>query len=154
MTYSHEPLGYDCPFCRVIRESAEPATVDPGLVSARSDAVALISNRWWPNNPGHALVVPSLHTENLYEIPARFGHAVHDLVQQVAVAMRDSYACDGVSTRQHNEPAGGQDVWHFYVHVFPRYAGDHLYSTSPLPGFVSAEERRPYADRLKAALVR
>jgi diadenosine tetraphosphate (Ap4A) HIT family hydrolase len=41
--------------------------------------------------------------------------------------MKDAYRCDGVSTRQHNEPAGDQDVWHLHVHVLPRHQGDQLY---------------------------
>ena len=148
----HEPPGYGCPFCRIIRESADPATRDSGFVGALGGAIALISNRWWPNNRGHALVVPTSHVENLYEVSPDSGHAVHDLVQQVAIAIRTSYGCDGISTRQHNEPTGNQDVWHLHVHVFPRYPDDHLYSTEPLPGPVSAEQRRPYAERLRQAL--
>lgn len=69
---------------------------------------------------------------------------------RTAIAIRQSYRCDGTSTRQHNEPAGNQDVWHFHVHVFPRYAGDRLYATKPLKGFVTAERRRPYAERLRS----
>jgi histidine triad (HIT) family protein len=43
--------------------------------------------------------------------------------------LRRAYACDGTSLRQHNEPAGNQDVWHHHVHVFPRFTGDELYRT-------------------------
>ena len=59
------------------------------------------------------------------------------------------WACDGTSVRQHNEPAGNQDAWHYHVHVFPRYAGDSLYGTRPYPEFVPAEQRWPYADQLR-----
>jgi histidine triad (HIT) family protein len=111
--------------------------------------MALISPRWWPSNHGHVLVVPIRHYENLYELPAGVGHAVHDLVRDVAIAIRVIYGCGGVSTRQHNEPAGGQDAWHYHVHVFPRYAGDQLYASAPYPEFVTAEQRQPYADRLR-----
>jgi histidine triad (HIT) family protein len=68
----------------------------------------------------------------------------------MAVAIRSTYGCDGISTRQHNEPAGYQDVWHYHVHVFPRYTDDLLYGTKPYPAYVTAEQRRPYADRLHA----
>jgi histidine triad (HIT) family protein len=43
--------------------------------------------------------------------------------------MKSHYSCDGISTRQHNEPAGHQDVSHYHLYVFPRYAGDHLYAS-------------------------
>src|SRR4051794_32679462 len=97
----HEPADYQCPICRVISESTDPANRDAGFVCARDNAVALISNRWWPNNAGHVLVVPTAHVENLYEIGPESGHAVHDLVQEIAIAMRSSYGCAGISTRQH-----------------------------------------------------
>jgi histidine triad (HIT) family protein len=111
--------------------------------------MAFIAPRWWPNNLGHVLVVSTGHHENLYELPAEAGHAVHDLVREVAIAVRDTYGCDGVSTRQHNEPAGNQDVWHYHVHVFPRYAGDELYRTQPIPEYASLDRRLPYAERLR-----
>jgi histidine triad (HIT) family protein len=40
-------------------------------------------------------------------------------------------------------------MWHYHVHVFPRYGGDELYASSPYPEFVAAERRWPYADRLR-----
>ncbi|MER5390020.1 RtcB family protein [Saccharopolyspora sp. NPDC002686] len=47
--------------------------------------------------------------------------------------------------RQHNEPAGDQDVWHHHVHVFPRYPGDDLYGSEPCRQFASPQWRRYYA---------
>jgi histidine triad (HIT) family protein len=111
--------------------------------------MAFVCPRWWPNNHGHVLVVPIRHYENLYELAPEAGHAVHDLVRDVAIAIRSTYGCEGISTRQHNEPAGNQDAWHYHVHVFPRYAGDELYASKPYPEFVTAEQRQPYAERLR-----
>ena len=102
-------------------------------------------------NPGAALVIPREHHENLYDLPPATGHAVWDLTQRVAVAMRETYSCDGTSIRQHNEPAGGQDVWHLHVHVFPRYAGDGLYERHAESHWPPPEERAAYADRLRHA---
>jgi len=66
--------------------------------------------------------------------------------------MRVSYSCDGISTRQHNEPFGNQDVWHYHVHVFPRYENDNLYACRPQVEFASIEERISYTDKLRTAL--
>ena len=115
-------------------------------------AFARISPKWWPANPGAALVIPREHHENLYAVPPDIGHAVWDLVQQVAVAMRTAYACEGVSTRQHNEPAGDQDVWHLHVHVFPRHRDDSLYERNSEASWVGPEERAEYAETLAAHL--
>jgi histidine triad (HIT) family protein len=147
MAITHAPSGYQCPFCAL----ADGADTDrqQDIVRRTAGALAFISPRWWPRNHGHVLVVPVQHYENLYVLPAEAGHAVHDLVRDIAIAIRRSYGCEGVSTRQHNEPAGNQAVWHHHVHVFPRYAGDELYSSRPYPELVTAEQRQPYAERLR-----
>jgi histidine triad (HIT) family protein len=77
------------------------------------------------------------------------GHAVQDLLRGVAIAIRDTYDCHGVSTRQHNEPAGGPDVWHFHAHAFPRFTADNFYTSDPIPEFVSIQERQIYPARLQ-----
>jgi histidine triad (HIT) family protein len=150
MTTTHTPTGYQCPFCALA--AGAKADQQQDVVRRTSRAMAFVSPRWWPKNHGNVLVVPVQHYENLYELPAEAGHAVHDLVRDIAIAMRRTYDCEGVSTRQHNEPAGGQDVWHYHVHVFPRYQGDELYTSEPYREFVTPEQRRPYAERLRSYL--
>jgi histidine triad (HIT) family protein len=150
--FNHEPPGYPCPFCRLL---AGEETVLNGVrdVVLRTElATALIAPRWWPANEGHVLVIPNAHHENLYDLPARYGYAVHDVIQQVACAMRTAYGCAGTSTRQHNEPAGDQEVWHFHTHVFPRYPGDNLYRTTVCTDFAPIAVRHAYADKLRSRL--
>lgn len=147
--FNHQPSNYDCPFCAVLRGTETKANSLRDMVRQSAFATSLISPRWWPNNRGHVLVVPNHHHENIYDLPSEYGHAVHDLVREIAIAMRHEYGCDGISTRQHNEPGGGQDVWHYHVHVFPRYAGDDLYGSQPCPEWLSAEERWSFAAKLR-----
>jgi histidine triad (HIT) family protein len=150
--FNHEPDDYQCPFCRLVTGGEDARRTQRDIVRRDELATAFVSPRWWPNNHGHVLVVPNAHDENLYDLPSRYGHAVHDLVREVAIAIRQTYGSDGTSVRQHNEPAGNQDVWHYHVHVFPRYVGDDLYGTRPYPDFVPAEQRWPFADKLREHL--
>jgi histidine triad (HIT) family protein len=147
--FNHQPDGYPCPFCRLVAGGEDERRTQRDIVKREEWATAFVSPRWWPRNHGHVLVVPNAHYENLYDLPPRYGHGVHDLAREVAIAIRQTYGCDGTSLRQHNEPAGNQHVWHHHVHVFPRYAGDDLYFTRPDPDFVPAEQRLPYADKLR-----
>lgn len=149
---SHEPAGYSCPFCRLQAGVWNDRNQPSDVVAVTDRAFARIAPKWWPANPGAALVIPRRHVENLYEMDADDGHAVWDLTQQVATAMRVAYGCEGTSTRQHNEPAGGQDVWHLHVHVFPRFADDALYQRHDDARWVTVDERRPFADKLRSAL--
>ncbi len=150
--FSHAPPGYECPFCRIVR-----GIEDEHVLSRRSDVVyhddtltAFISSGQWPRNQGHVLIVPNAHFENVFDLPESFGEPIQRLTRRIALAMKAEYGCTGVSTRQHNEPDGGQDVWHYHVHVFPRYPGDGLYTSSHEP--MSVEQRAGFAVRLRARL--
>ena len=113
---------------------------------------AFISPRWWPKNHGHVLVIPNEHVENLYAIDDDLLGAVYATAKRIAIGLKEAYRCDGTSTRQHNEPAGDQDVWHVHVHVFPRYPGDRLYQRHEELRWATPAERAPYAAKLRAVL--
>jgi histidine triad (HIT) family protein len=145
--HNHAPSGYDCPFCRNVDGGQADQPLE--FLYRDADLFVKMNPKWWPNNPGGVLVIPNDHYENVYELPAEMGTPIQRAVQSVAVAMKAAFACDGVSTRQHNEPAGNQDVWHYHVHVFPRWLGDGLYRTDGVPA--DAHELRRCADALRAA---
>ncbi len=79
-----------------------------------------------PTYPGHVLLIPVEHHESLYDMPDDLLGAIAALRRRVALAF-SRMGAEGTSSRQHNEPAGNQDVWHYHEHVFPRYDGDDLY---------------------------
>jgi histidine triad (HIT) family protein len=149
--YSHEPAEYECPFCAVVAgEGQPPWTLQQDVVLRSPATTAWINGRWWENNPGHVVVVPNEHVENIYALTGAQAADIHEAVRAVALAMKRAYGCEGISTRQHNEPASYQEIWHLHVHVFPRYSGDNLYGSchwQPSP-----VERLPYAEKLRAAL--
>ncbi|MGE3272031.1 MAG: HIT family protein [Chloroflexota bacterium] len=153
-TASHEPTGYHCPFCTIVAGHDQPDdfTKQEDVVYRDEAVTAFIAAKWWPGNPGHVLVVPNGHHENVYEMPDDALAAVQVAGKQIALAIRATYGCEGTSFRQHNEPAGNQDVWHYHLHVFPRYHGDDLYLQSGKARFTSPGERAPYAEKLRRAL--
>ena len=118
----HEPEDYECPFCRIAA-----GHLPERVVYRNEQVMTLVNIRWWENNHGGCLVVPIEHHENVYALPPRLGTPIQAAIREVALAMKSALGCDGVSTRQHNEPAGNQDVWHHHTHVFPRWHGDDLY---------------------------
>jgi histidine triad (HIT) family protein len=151
LAVTHAPPDYDCPFCRVVRgeDLAGPYTRQSDIVLRTHHATAFVSARWWSGNAGHVLVIPNPHIENLYALEPPLLGEVHATVRQIAIALRSAYDCEGVSTRQHNEPASHQEVWHFHCHVFPRYTGDQLYERSNDYRWTTPEERAPYAEKLR-----
>ncbi len=147
--HSHAPSGYQCPFCRLVRGDADELNSPRFVVYEDDVTLAFVAPKWWPNNPGHVLVIPKAHHENIYAMPDTLLSHVYTVSKRMAVAMREAYRCEGTSTRQHNEPGGGQDVWHFHVHVFPRYLGDKLYTNNGSSRWVTPDERIVYVDKLR-----
>ena len=148
--YNHAPINYTCPFCSLLQgvKNEEVLSVASDIFFQDEHICAIISSHQWPKNLGHALVFPIKHFENIYDLPVELGGKIHMVAQKIALAMKSLYGCDGISTRQHNEPAGSQDVWHYHLHVFPRYAGDHLYSSQYVE--MPAEARAAYANLLRS----
>ena len=143
--FSHAPADYRCPFCTL----AGGAEAD--FTAWRDDHVMVqISRDWTPATPGKALVIPRQHYENIYTLPDDLAGRIAQVVRRVAVAIRRGYPCAGVTVRQNNEPAGGQDVWHYHTHVTPRNPGDRLYQSR----LVCADdgERARYAALLRSLL--
>lgn len=150
--YNHAPPDYVCPFCVLIQGINHPdaRSVESDVVYHDERVTALVSSHQWPNNHGNVIIVPNEHFENLYDLPDDYGADIQRVARRVALALKAAYGCDGVSTRQHNEPAGSQDVWHYHLHVTPRYQGDQFYSTRREP--MDEAERAGHARRIREAL--
>lgn len=152
LSITHEPDDYSCPFCRLQKGDFDERNLPSDVVAVTERAFARIAPKWWPGNPGAVLVIPRAHVENLYALTPQDGCAVWELAQRVAVGIRSAYGCEGTSIRQHNEPAGDQDVWHLHVHVFPRYADDNLYVRHEQSRWVAPEDREHHAMKLRETL--
>lgn len=150
--YNHAPADYICPFCLLLQGVANELvlSVQSDIVLQNDWVTALISAHQWPRTPGHVIIVPNRHYENIYNLPLDTAGQIHAASRAIALSMKSAYRCAGISTRQHNEPAGNQDVWHYHLHVFPRYADDQLYTSRP--ALMKAEQRAEYARSLKQAL--
>lgn len=141
----------NCPFCQLAHGiSSEKLITKPEEIVHQDDkTTSFIGCDWWPNNQGHVIIIPNQHFENLYEISEEMLTAVYNQAQKIAKILKEEYKCDGISTRQHNEPAGNQTVFHYHVHVFPRYKDDNLYINNDNWFRADLKERVKYADRLK-----
>ena len=147
----HEPQNYLCPFCEWLSGQETEYKQNSDIVLQDDYVTAFISPKWWLHNPGHVIVIPNAHYENIYDMPDDLLSRIAIVSKQLAVAIRSSYdGCTGISTRQHNEPDGNQDVWHFHMHIFPRHPNDRLYQNHDNKTFVPPSERSIYADLLRA----
>ena len=80
---SHEPPGYACPFCAIA------GGAEPEFTAWREGQVFVqIAKHWDPGGPGRALVIPTIHYENIYALPDDLAGKIARMVRLVATAMR------------------------------------------------------------------
>jgi histidine triad (HIT) family protein len=147
--HNHAPPDYICPFCLLIQgdESVESQLRQTDIVFQTADVTAFMATRKYSNNQGHVLIIPNEHFENIYDLPLELSSKIHALSRDIALAMKAEYQCDGILLRQHNETAGDQKIWHYHLHVIPRYENDGFHSSQKGP--FEGEERAQYAQRLR-----
>ena len=77
-----------------------------------------------PAAKGHALILPKEHYKNLYELPDETAGKVMKLAKKMAIRMTDKLQADGFNLVQNNNEIAGQTVFHFHLHLIPRYNDD------------------------------
>lgn len=77
-----------------------------------------------PATKGHALILPKEHADNLYELPEETAAKVLVLAKRLATKMTEKLGCDGFNIVQNNGTVAGQTVFHFHMHLIPRYNND------------------------------
>jgi histidine triad (HIT) family protein len=104
-----------------------------------------------PQAPGHTLVIPKTPAENLFDLDPDSGAAVLQTAQLVARAVKQAFTADGIMLNQFNGPSAGQTVFHFHIHVIPRFDGLALNRHS---GAMEAPETlAAHAEKIRAAIV-
>lgn len=78
-----------------------------------------------PASKGHALILPKQHYANIYEIEPKTLADAAVLAKKIIEHETPILGCDGYNIVQNNGEAAGQTVFHFHMHVIPRYEADH-----------------------------
>jgi len=121
----------DCIFCKIVAGELPAAVVG-------SDERVLAFLDINPATRGHTLVIPRAHVENIHEIGSEDLAAAIALAQTIAVRARERLGADGVNLLHSSGSAAWQTVFHFHIHVIPRYLGDPLrLPWVPAPGDAS-----------------
>jgi histidine triad (HIT) family protein len=122
------PAEPDCLFCRIVAGEI-PATI----VAEDERTIAFMDIN--PATRGHALVIPREHAADVYAIDPADLQAVAVAAQRLARRARERLGANGVNLLNSNGAAAWQTVFHFHLHVIPRYEGDPLrLPWDPAPG--------------------
>ena len=112
-------MAEDCIFCKIVAGEM-PAEI----VQEDEHTLAFMDINPWTR--GHALVIPRTHSRNLYEVGDDDLGRTMAAAKRLAERMRERLDTDGVNLLNACEPAAWQTVFHFHVHVIPRYEDDPL----------------------------
>lgn len=102
-----------------------------------------------PATKGHALILPKDHYANLYELPEENACQVIKIAKKMASQMTDTLKCDGFNIVQNNGETAGQTVFHFHMHLIPRYTDDGQ-TIGWAPGDPSSDELEKIAETIKS----
>jgi histidine triad (HIT) family protein len=131
----------DCIFCKIVAGEL------PAQIVAEDERTVTFMDIS-PATRGHALVVPRRHARDLLEIEAEDLQATILAARRLARRVHERLGADGVNLLNSRGEAAWQTVFHFHLHVIPRYAGDPLrLPWTPAPG--DADEIAKAADALR-----
>ncbi len=107
----------NCIFCKIAAGEIPAATI------YEDDDFRVIMDLG-PASKGHALILPKEHYANLYELDDEVAAKALVVAKKVITKMTDILGCDGYNILQNNGTVAGQTVFHFHIHLIPRYEND------------------------------
>lgn len=107
----------DCIFCKLANGEIPTRTIyEDGDFRVILDAA--------PATRGHALILPKEHADNLYQLPEELAGKAFVLARKLVLSMTEKLGCQGFNIVQNNGEVAGQTVFHFHMHLIPRYTED------------------------------
>ena len=106
-----------CIFCEIVAGRL------PAYKLYEDDLFIVILDRF-PVNPGHALIIPKFHAEDIFGLCEKEAPRIMPLAQKIAGKIKEVLNPAGFNILQNNGKAAGQEVFHYHMHIIPRYAED------------------------------
>ncbi len=134
----------DCIFCKIANGEIPSATL-------YEDEKFRVILDLGPASKGHALILPKAHYADIYEIEEDAAASAMVLAKKMASAMTKALGCSGFNIVQNNGTSAGQTVFHFHVHLIPRYDNDQV-RLGWTPGKLTDEMRDEIITEVKKQL--
>ncbi|MFA6421973.1 MAG: HIT domain-containing protein [Candidatus Buchananbacteria bacterium] len=151
---SHAPKNYICPICLAIKgiENKNTMIKQNDIVYKDKSVMAFIGSKFILTNPGHVIIVPIKHYENIYDLPDNVSAKISTLARRLSIAIKEIRKADGINLQQNNEPAAGQHAFHYHLHIIPRFENDG-YAKNKTARISKPAERKKYAMALKKYII-
>ena len=109
----------DCIFCKIAKGEIPSATI---FENADFKVILDVA----PAAKGHSLIIPKEHFKDIFELDSDTAAKLFTLAAAVARELKAELKCDGLNVLQNNGEVAGQTVFHFHMHLIPRYNDDGL----------------------------
>jgi len=106
-----------CIFCQIVNRE-----IPAKIVYEDADTLAFLDIK--PVNPGHILVIPKKHYQNLEEAPIEELQKIIVTVKKMGALLKEKLEITGYNVIENNDPVAGQITPHLHFHVIPRHSGD------------------------------
>ena len=134
----------DCIFCKLANgEIPTNALYEDDIVKVIFDAN--------PAAKGHVLILPKEHFDNIYELDDDTAAHVFKVAAKISKAYKKALDFDGLNIVQNNGEVAGQTVFHFHMHIIPRYKGDTV-NIGWTPGKADADEINELKEKIAVGL--
>lgn len=130
----------NCIFCKIANGEIPSATI------FEDENFRVILDRG-PASKGHALILPKEHYADIFELKEEMAENVLKVAKKVGKKMMRELNCDGLNLVQNNGEAAGQTVFHFHMHLIPRYKEEASLLTWN-PGELTEEEMKALTEKL------
>lgn len=107
----------NCIFCKIIKKEI------PGVTVYEDESFLGIMDIS-PANKGHVILLAKNHVADVFELDEQTASRAMIVVTKVAKALKEELNCDGINVLQNNGTVAGQTVFHYHIHIIPRYKDD------------------------------
>ena len=131
----------DCIFCKIANGEIPSTTIYENSEFRVFFDIA-------PASKGHCLIVPKQHYNDVFDMDVETGGRLFGLATAIARSLKKELNCEGMNIVQNNGTIAGQTVFHFHLHLIPRYAGDQV-NIGWQPGEANVEELQTLAKAVR-----
>lgn len=135
---THDP---DCIFCKVVN-----GEIPSAKVFENDDVYAFLD--LGQVTKGHTLVIPKVHQKNIYELTPETAQKVFAVVPKIARAIKTQFKPIGMNLLNNNEEPAMQSVFHYHVHIIPRYGKGDGFGAVWKTHETSAEEMKKISETI------
>lgn len=108
-----------CIFCKIIEGSI------PSYTIYEDEYFKVILDKF-PSTLGHTLILPKIHAENIFDLDDEYASRLLVVARRISIALKASLDIEGLNLLQNNGEVAGQAVFHFHLHLIPRYKNDGI----------------------------